>query len=157
MTRTGNIGWLLVAIVSLSSCTDTAETKSMDEDAMSQNEPSQVVGIYSLDHEQSFDEKYGLALTLPMPESQFTDTLNDLGLEFSYQGPDGAGIGRKDYGYNSPRRPRLVSNYDMSRISHSYIIDAGYNSSTRINQLYLALVDTDKQVVYIENQFSEAN
>ena len=114
-----------------------------------------VIGVVAPDYEPSFEQKYNVKLNLPMDEDDFIALIESLELEYRADGPGAATINNRQPGLR-PDPPQRTRNYDMSNISHSYLINTGYNRVKCRMENYLALVRNDRKVVYVENQFNYA-
>jgi|CXWL01.1.fsa_nt_gi hypothetical protein len=99
--------------------------------------------------EPTLDQRYGLTITLPMPEAEFVELIERVPLPIHRAGERGLD-------YPVLRRPRHNRDLDMSTISHGYVIVGGYNSERQRTEHYEAYVDRNGQVVYIENGFAYA-
>jgi len=106
------------------------------------------VGAYAPAGERTFEQAYNLRLRLPMPEAAFIALVEKLGLKFGGQAPPSVAVRNREPG-GGPDHPLLV-NYDMTNISHSYVIYPGVSPIKTI--YYLALVNREHLVVYIETQ-----
>lgn len=96
--------------------------------------------------EPTLDQRYGLTITLPMPEAEFVGMIQRISLPIHRAGERGSD-------YPILRRPRHNREIDMSMISHGYVIDGGYHPDLRRNEIYRAYVNRDDQVVYVENAY----
>lgn len=101
-------------------------------------------------NEPRFNERYRISLQLPLAEQQFVDLVRSIPLPIERFGTAGL---------RNPAltRPLHYREFDMSNISHGYLIDGGYNSHLRRNELYRAYVNDEGYVVYVENAFSYQN
>ena len=111
------------------------------------------IGVFAPIGEPSFEERYGVKLDLPMPESEFLDLLEQLHLGYYASGPEHLSLRNKMEGFIVPKIPAHTRNYDMSMISHSYSIYEDPESDDRRQVGYLALVRKDMMVVFVENFF----
>jgi hypothetical protein len=96
--------------------------------------------------EKSFAERYNLKLTLPIPETNLLAILERLHLSYELYG--GRGTARAI-------PPVLHSRgIDTSRFERCYQIYGGVDNVRHIGEAYLAYVDHNGEVLYIENHFS---
>jgi hypothetical protein len=93
--------------------------------------------IASGPREETFNQRYNLNISLPMPEKKFLDLLDHLKL--SYEPTSEVLV------------PLHSRNFDLSKIKRSYQI---YGDTGRIGKKYRAYVDREDRVVYIENAFT---
>lgn len=96
--------------------------------------------------EMNFSQKYNLELSLPIPEHDFLDILRRLNIYYQSCGAMGASI--------PVTPPQHVQNMDMSRIARCYYIAGDVDSQRHIGERYRAYVDTNGNVVYLENAYS---
>lgn len=96
--------------------------------------------------EPTLDERYGLVISLPMPEAQFVEMIRGVPLPIHRAGERGSD-------HPTLMRPFHYRGFDMSAVSHGYLVDGGYNRERQRNELYVAYVDRSGNVVYVENQF----
>lgn len=103
--------------------------------------------------EPNFEQKYDVSLNLPMEESQFIKLIEELGLKYFSSGPEELDLPHWEPGFEKPIVPKHTLNYDMSDISHSFIVsEPELDGSRQIS--YIALVRNDNMVVFVENMFS---
>jgi hypothetical protein len=99
--------------------------------------------------EQSFTQKYHLHLVLPMPESEFLATLKRLRLRYEIYGERGT-----DQIVPHPWHSKSIDPNKMERAYQVYGGVFGPDQTHQVSEVYMAYVDTNLQVVYIENEFS---
>jgi hypothetical protein len=97
--------------------------------------------------EQTFSERYGLNLTLPMDERAFLNTLDGLKLQYELYGERG-----------SAREvpPSRHSFLDLSKVLRCYQIYGDQDVKRGVGAVYRAYVSDAHQVIYIENAFEYA-
>ena len=108
------------------------------------------VGVFAPPGEKTFEQRYGVKLPLPMSERDFLATVNKLGLKYSSIDP------REPGGFEKPRQ---MKSYDMSDIASEYFIEGDVHTFLwgifGTVYSYLALVNRQHAVVYVETQVGE--
>jgi hypothetical protein len=101
-------------------------------------------GVVAGPGEKTFEEKYGLKISLPMPENQFVALLDRLKLRYHIAG----------------QRPGIIPvpfhcrPVDLSRMQKAYQIYGKQFDSVRVlGEAYHAYVNEDGSVVCLENRF----
>jgi len=143
----------LVGAIAIDGCGSLSESAAAEEQNIGKATKS-VIGVVAPSNEPSFEERFNIKLSLPMNENEFIGLIEELELDFYAEGPDSLNLKNKYSGSNRPTPPIHTLNYDMSDISHSYMIIGGLNEAEQRLESYLALVRNDREVVYIENYFS---
>lgn len=96
--------------------------------------------------EQTFEEKYGIEVPLPMAENEFLALVRRLGLSYSVCGERGTA--------NPLPSPRQRTTVDLGEASKCYDIDGSVDPIQHIGERYRAFLNPDRQVIYIENTYS---
>ena len=109
------------------------------------------VGAFAPAGQMTFEQAFNVKLNLPMREVDFLALLEKLELRYGGQGPQAVDIRHRELGFLSADSPRLVS-YNFSNISHSYRVYAGFDKLKLRTETYLALVNKQRMVVYVETQ-----
>lgn len=96
--------------------------------------------------EQTFPEKYGLQITLPISEPDFLAILNRLRLRYVVCGERGTALDIPPL-----RHPTTV---DLSKAQKCYEIDGDRDVTKHMREAWRAFTDQQHQIYYIENVFS---
>jgi hypothetical protein len=149
--------WLAVVLVLASFANGAAEAGWSKQPGVAYQAP---VGVFSTHGCHTFEDHFHIKLRLPMPEAQFLSLIEKLHLDYDGYGPDGDGISHSTHRDIVYGAPMVVPNYDMTDISHFYVIrgadydyhggwwDFGANAE---HDEYNVLVNRHHMVVYFEN------
>ena len=93
--------------------------------------------------EQTFTQTYGVKLKLPMPEKEFLALLGKLKLKYKV-------LRRSENLISAPFHRKL----DVSMFERCYQIYGRLDRKRHVSESYLAYIDRNSQLVYLENAFS---
>lgn len=96
--------------------------------------------------EQSFTERYRVDLTLPISEERFLSMVQNLKLAYVPCGGQHSG--------GSIPEPRHLTTVDLSRTVRCYEVGGDVDEIRHIGRRYRAFVDSNNNVIYVENAFS---
>lgn len=97
-----------------------------------------------------FDERYQIQLDLPISEAAFLKILDSLELSY-YKIGEGELL-------KLPYEMRTCTHYDLTNIPYGYsIYDDDYDASLGYRESFVALVNSEGAVEYIESQYSYAS
>lgn len=134
--KTLTLGFVLPLFLMIS-----CENRPIDNEVIVQNSGRIAAGY----GEKSFVDRYGIKISLPMPEADFLTLVKQLKLHYEPCGGEGN---------QSIPSPRQATKIDLKEAVRCYEIDGDVDLTRRVGARYRAFVDASGRVIYIENAFS---
>jgi hypothetical protein len=149
--------WLAIMLVLAPFMNSTAEAAWSKKPGVTYQAP---VGVFSTPNCHTFEDHFHIKLRLPIPEARFLSLIEKLHLDYVGYGPDVDGVSHSRHLNIVAGSLQVVRNYDMTDISHFYVIRGAdydfhggwlYFGANAEHDEYTVLVNRHHMVVYFEN------